>query len=179
MRSFSKSAFLIFCLFFSVEGFSQENIPDSSKTKIIVAAKEIISAAGNCALITLDDKGLPNVRTMDPFVPEKNFTIWLGTNSKSRKIDQIRNNPEVALYYFDKDASAYLTIHGTAKISNDKKQKKKYWKDKWEAFYPNYPEGYSLIKVTPQWIEVISERHKIFGDSITWKAPVLHFEGER
>ena len=51
-------------------------------------------SAKTCALITLDSEGRPRVRVMDPFIPENDFTVWFGTNPKTRKVEQIKNNPD-------------------------------------------------------------------------------------
>ncbi|GAG99038.1 unnamed protein product [marine sediment metagenome] len=95
-------------------GFGQQIEKESGNAdqRLIEAAKEIMTAAGNCALITLDDEGVPRVRAMDPFAPEDDLTVWFGTNSRSRKVDQIKKDPRVSLYYLDKDASGYVIIHG-------------------------------------------------------------------
>jgi len=149
---------------------------DSSDKKLNNAAREIMAAAGTCALITLDENDTPMVRTMDPFLPENDFTVWFGTNPKSRKVNQIKKNPKVTLYYLDKDASGYVVIHGTAQLVDDQKEKEKRWKDEWEAFYPNKTEGYILIKVIPEWMEVLSYTRGIFSDPKTWQPPVVVFD---
>lgn len=181
MKSLTKflcSLYLIL-LFFPVKGISQEGLKDTIKNQLVEVAREIISIAGNCALITLDEDGSPRVRTMDPFLPESDFTIWFGTNAKSRKVGQISKDSRVTLYYFEPSASAYVTIHGTAEIVSDPKEKEIRWKKQWEAFYPNYPDGFCLIKVSPKWMEVISQKHGIFGDSITWQAPKHSFDSSK
>ena len=142
---------------------------------LIAAAKEIMTAAGTCALITLDDEGAPRVRAMDPFAPEEDLTIWFGTNSRSRKVDQLRKDPRVSLYYLDNDASGYVIIHGRARLVNDPKEKEKRWKAEWEAFYPDKTEDYLLIEVTPIWMEVLSPPRGISADPMTWQPPVVNF----
>ena len=149
---------------------------DTSGIKLINAAREIISAAGTCALITLDEEGRPRVRAMDPFAPESDFTVWFGTNSKSRKVNQLENDPRVTLYYLDGDASGYVMIHGTAELVNDPVEKEKRWKDAWEAFYKDKTEEYLLIKVSPVWMEVSSTTRGIYGDTITWEPPTILFD---
>jgi len=174
-----KSIYLIFTilLFIPFKSFSQNiDLNDISNIKIKNAAREIMTAAGTCALITLDEEGRPRVRVMDPFLPESDFTVWFGTNPKSRKVNQIKKNPKVTLYYLDSDASGYVMIHGKAQLVDDQKVKEKRWKDEWEAFYPNKPEGYLLIKVSPEWMEVISYTHGILGDPTTWQPPVILFD---
>ena len=64
-------------------------------------------------------------------------------------------------------------VYGKAEIINNKEAKETHWKNEWKAFYPNKTEGYVLIKVTPEWMEVISNPRQIFGDSVTWEAPKI------
>ena len=158
-------------------GFSQlaEQGNANADQRLMVAAKEIMTAAGTCALITLDDEGVPRVRAMDPFTPEEDLTVWFGTNSRSRKVDQINKDPRVTLYYLDEDASGYVIIQGVARMVNDPAEKEKRWKAEWEAFYPDKTKDYLLIEVTPIWMEVLSPPRGISADPLTWQPPVVNF----
>lgn len=158
------------------QSFSQNNnLVKPSTDEIKTAAREIITNAGTCALITVDSEGRPRARAMDPFTPEEDFTIWFGTNNKSRKVNQIKNNPNVTLYYLDSDGSGYVMVCGKAEIVNTDEAKLKWWKQEWEAFYPNKEENYTLIKVTPEWMEISSEPREIYGDSVTWQPASVKF----
>ena len=66
-------------------------------------------------------------------------------------------------------------IYGEANIIDVKAEKEKYWKEEWLAFYPDYPTGYALISVLPEWMEVVSESRGITGDSLTWQPPGVTF----
>ncbi len=169
----NKIKYLIFSIFLlPLCLFAQEiNQKDSIRTKKISIAKEIMNGAENCALITLDSEGRPRARTMDPFSPEEDLTVWFGTNPKSRKVNQIKNDPRVTLYYYDQSTVGYVMIQGTAELVNDKDAKKQYWKEQWTAFYPDNDEHYLLIKVTPNWLELVSYKHGMEGDSIHWTPP--------
>ena len=142
---------------------------------LIAAAKEIMNSEGSCALITIDDEGVPRVRAMDPFAPEEDLTVWFGTNSRSRKVEQIKKDPRVSLYYLDEDASGYVIVQGVARLVNDPKEKEKRWKSEWEAFYPDKTKDYLLIEVTPIWMEVLSPPRGISADPVTWQPPVVNF----
>ena len=158
-------------------GFSQNKESDElSQNTIINAAREIMLSAATCTLITIDEQGRPRARAMDPFLPEGDFTVWFGTNPKSRKVDQIMKDDRVTLYYVDHDNSGYVMIHGKAQIIDDQIEKEKHWKVEWEAFYPNKQEAFVLIKVYPEWMEVISNTRGILGDEETWEAPRVIFE---
>jgi general stress protein 26 len=166
---------IVFSLFLIVFA-SCNNAKNPVKKDLKEIAKEIMIDAKNCALITIDSIGVAHARTMDPFLPEENFTVWMGTNSHSLKVKQIQNNKNVTLYYFDKETVSYVTLQGFASIVNTKKEKEKFWKTAWKNFYKNKTTDYILIKFTPNKANVISEKYNILGDSISWKTPHINFK---
>lgn len=167
----------LFLVVIPLEISAQNTEPDMlTDEQLMTAAREIMNEAGTCVLITLDAESNPMARIMDPFLPENDFTVWFGTNSRSRKVSHIKNNPTVTLYYQDKDASGYVVVHGDAQIVDDQEEKEKRWKDAWEAFYPNNREGYLLIKVSPKWMEILSYNRGIISDPGTWQTPVVVFD---
>lgn len=163
---------VFFFLFANICSCTQEN--ETKKNKIEIA-KEIIEASKNCALITVDSLGIAHVRTMDPFLPEEDFTIWMATNSESSKVNEIRRNSKVTLYYFDKENPGYVTLEGTAMLIDTPKTKEQYWKDEWKNFYNEQKTNYLLIKFIPSKLYLISEKYNILGDSLTWKSPEITF----
>jgi len=176
MKKFLPLIFAIFLLIPNL-GFAQnKEDAESSNNKLRIAAREIMASSETCALITLDDEGRPRVRAMDPFPPETDFTVWFGTNSKSRKVAQIKMDPRVTLYYLKEDQSGYVMLHGIAEMVNDPEEKEKRWKEEWVAFYPNKADDYLLIKVSPEWMEVISYAYGIQGDPVTWEPPRVVFD---
>ena len=84
----------------------------SEREKLVAAAREIIAIARYCTLITQDSHGRAQARTVDPFPPDENMVVWLATNPRTRKVAEIRRNPRVTLYYFDRESQAYVTIYG-------------------------------------------------------------------
>jgi general stress protein 26 len=155
---------------------SQESGKSQGQAELIAAAREIMTTARYCALITMDSAGRPQARTVDPFEPDEDMVIWLGTNSRSRKVKSIRRNPRVTLYYFDRESQAYVTISGIARLVNDPKEKAKRWKDEWKDFYPDRAKDYLLIKVTPVNLEIVNVKKGILGDPHTWKPPSVNFQ---
>jgi general stress protein 26 len=166
--------------FISFPGYSQEEKPDDlQRNQLIDAARDIMASAGTCALITIDQQGRPRVRAMDPFPPEEDFSVWFGTKLGTRKVEQIKNDPRVTLYYLADNQAGYVMIHGEAKLVYDQDEKDRRWKEEWEAFYKNKTEDYLLIRVIPEWMEVISYTHGIQGDPETWKPPMVLFGGDK
>ena len=146
-----------------------------SRADLLRAAREIMLAARYCALITVDETGRAQARTMDAFAPEEDMVVWMATNPKTRKVAEIRRDPRVTLYYYDGASQSYVTIAGRAQLVNDPAEKQKRWKEDWKAFYPDRDAGYLLIAVTPERLEVLSPSRGIGNDPVTWRPPSVDF----
>jgi general stress protein 26 len=177
LRPYAITFALAFCISITASVQAQQKpAPRPDRETLIATAREIMQTARYCALISLDVNGRPHARTMDPFPPEKNMVVWFGTNAHSRKIREIRRNRRVTLYYFVREDQAYVAISGRANIITDPKAKLKYWKEEWKEFYPDRENGYALIKVIPQTMEIVSVKKGIIGgNSITWDPPTVTF----
>ena len=151
---------------------AQEKVQRDS---IIVAAREIMAQQTYCALITIDSAGLPEVRTMNPFPPDSNMVVWIATNSRSRKIQEIKNNPNVCLYYADhKYATGYVAINGKAELVDDMNIKLKMKREYWNQAFPDF-QYLVLIKIIPQTINVLNYKRGMVNDTLTWKTPSIKF----
>ncbi|HEX9934005.1 MAG TPA: pyridoxamine 5'-phosphate oxidase family protein, partial [bacterium] len=97
------SSFLIALAFsFAANSAAQEKPAAAvNRDSVIAAAREIMDSQQYCALITVDSTGRPQVRTMNPFPPEQDMSVWMATNSRTRKVQEIRRDPRVCLYYAD------------------------------------------------------------------------------
>ncbi len=181
-----KTAFKYFCFFVFLfcisfylprgDSYAQEKkISAAENDTLLSAARQYIKNVRFCALVTNDSTGFPHVRTMDPFLPDEDWIIWFGTNPRSRKVNEIRNNPKVALYYTGNKGEGYVTITGYASLVNNQSKKDSLWKDEWSRFYKNRKEDYLLIKVIPKKLEMIDYKHGIFGNKETWETPSAVF----
>ena len=47
------------------------------RAKVLAAAREIMTALQYCALVTIDETGRPQVRTMNPFQPDENMIVYV------------------------------------------------------------------------------------------------------
>ena len=142
-----------------------------SRAELLTVAREVMESAHFCALITLDASGRPQSRTVEPFVPDSDFVVWIGTNPLTRKVGEIQRDPRVTLYYFDPSSLSYVSFLGRATLVNDAREKTKHWNDSWLSLYKDRDKGYLLISVVPERLEVVSTKRGIFGDSLTWRPP--------
>lgn len=148
----------------------------SGDDMLIAAARDIMEASRYAALVTLSESGAPRARTMDPFTPDSQFVIWMGTHRASRKVRDLQRDPRVLLYYQDPSGAGYVMIEGTARLVDDAVEKARRWKDEWAQFYTDRAATYLLIAVTPVRLEVVNYRRGVVGDSATWKVPAVSFD---
>ena len=175
-------SFIAFVLLVSAaapQSESQNRNREGTRDELISAARQIMNTARYCALITTDAKGSVQARTMDAFAPDEQMIVWLATNPRTRKVTEIRRHPRVTLYYFDRENQAYVTLHGIARLVNERSEKARHWKEEWSAFYPNRNRDYLLIKVWPTRLEVVDTKKGIVGDSKSWRPPTVSFPETR
>ena len=146
-----------------------------SRAELLGIAREVVEEAAFVSLATLDEEGFPAVRAMDPLPPDDDWVVWLATNPGSRKVDQLRARPQVALHYLADGVPAYVTLIGRARLVDDPEPKARHWKESWTPFYPDRDQSVLLIEVTPIRLEVVSEAHGAPGDPETWRAHVVEF----
>lgn len=149
-----------------------------SRDSLLSAAREIMGMQKYCALITVDSAGHPHARTMNPFPPEEDMTVWIATNSRSRKVQELRNNPSVCVYYADhKEAHGSVAITGRAVLVDDMNEKMKRKRAYWEQAFPDF-KYLILIKVIPEHLDVINYARGLSNDPLTFKAPSVEFEAK-
>ena len=146
-----------------------------SRAELLGIAREVVEGAAFVSLATLDAEGFPAVRAMDPLPPDDDWVVWLATNPASRKVEQLRARPQVALHYLAEGVPAYVTLIGRARLVDDPEMTARRWKESWTPFYPDRSESVLLIEVTPIRLEVVSEAHGAPGDAETWRAHVVEF----
>jgi general stress protein 26 len=180
MKAFINTTFTI-CLAvvlliqFPVKGQAQSTQSQIPTDTLMSAAVEIIQSAPFCALSTVDSTGQPQVRTMNPFPLKDDMVIWFATGRTSRKVDEIRNNPKVSVYFSDHTNSrGYVNITGTAEILDDKELLVKMKRTYWEGI-PNWQDIFVLIKITPKTLDVINYKKGVSGDPKTSRASVIVF----
>ena len=145
------------------------------EAKILAAARAIIAEDPVAGLITLDSNGVPRVRSVGVSDPEEDLTMWIGTRRTSRKVAQLRANPNATLYFNFDDVSGsfakayYASFMGIASVHTDVATAAKSAPDEAtrKAYWPNFPHDYASIRFKPLWLEVTG--HGIKGDKVNWQ----------
>ena len=152
---------------------AEEPRPKLDRKQLIAAAREIMAGQTYCGLITLDETGRPQVRTMNPFPPEEDMTVWFATNTRSRKVQEMRKDPRVVLYYANhKEATGYVALSGRAVLIEDMQEILKRKRAYWDQAFPGL-RNLVLIKVVPERLDVLNYAKGALGDEVTWRTPSL------
>jgi general stress protein 26 len=156
---------------------------------VLASARALMQADSNAALITVDDQGRPRARTVytmlqnpDPADRTKGATIWIMTRVSSRKVDQIRENASVTVYFDDDDGVSYVSVMGQAVIHRDPNHpiaralymaKLPEHEDR-AYFWPAFPQDFLMIEVRPMWLEHMGARDH-HPDKATWRPQAVVF----
>lgn len=148
-----------------------------SRAEIVAGGRDVFAKARYCTFITVGDDGHPQARIVDPLAPDAGFVTFVATNPLTRKVKEIQRNPRVSLSCFDAASSSYATLLATATIVTDAAEKTRRWKAEWNPFYPGGVKGdaYTLIRLTPVRLEVVSVSRGLEGDAKTWRPLTIDF----
>jgi general stress protein 26 len=120
---------------------------------------EIIGKPHLASIATLNEEGKPWVRYVMA-TGDRDLTLRFASFLDSRKVSQIKKNPEVHLtcgVTAPEWADSYLQIQGRAEISADEAERHGYWKDDLKRYFsgPDDP-NYCVVKVDPYRIEYMA-----------------------
>lgn len=138
--------------------------------ELAAAARTVMALDPTPTLVSLDAEGRPRARTVQVSDPDEDFVLWIATKPNTRKVAQLRGDPRVTLHYADDGVGAYVSVMGTATLHDDAGTLGAHTfhdEDDLAAFWPDYPEDYLLIRVTPDWIEVLGGGAE--PDPETWR----------
>ena len=139
-------------------------VKDVEEAKI--SALKLISESKAAYLTTIDSDGFPitramfNLRNKEQFPEfseffqnqEDIFTIYISTNTSSTKVEHLKNNPLLCVYFCDADNFQGFMLGGSVEFIDDIKLKKNIWLDWWTKYYPKGIEDsdYTLLRLTPK-----------------------------
>jgi len=147
----------------------------SDDAVVLDLARKTIEKARYATFVTVDEAGQPRTRIVDPFLPDAKFVIYVATKPNTRKVQQIKTHAQVTLFYFDKADRNYVSVMGQAELLTDTATKLKMRRDAdSDRIYPNFPDDYVLIKITPKWIEGLLPGYR--GDPDNWRPTSVQME---
>lgn len=87
-------------------------------------------------LTTQEPDGDFHTRPMYTHDIDPEGTVWFFTYDDSRKVREIRRNPQVGISYADHNEQTYVTVGGTAQVVKDPAKTDELWIDGLKAWFP-------------------------------------------
>lgn len=127
-------------------------------------SKELLQLADAAYVTTVNQQGFPETRAMFNlrrteqfpgltafFAGEDDFTVYLTTNTSSRKIAQLADNARTSVYYCRTEDWRGLNLIGEMTIVNDRAVRERLWQKGWELYYPAGPDDpdYCVLMMKP------------------------------
>lgn len=158
-----------------VEAMAASPRPASTREFRLAVARRVMIAARFSSLVTNGVDGRAQARIVDPLPPGPAMEVYIATNPKSRKVSEIRRDRRVTLLYFDPATMAYVTVMGEAEEVTGSAREGHY-KDEWAGFFPrDQPGTWTLYRIRPKRLEVVSAGDGLSGDGVTWRPDAVEF----
>ena len=148
---------------------------------ILAAARAMVAEDTIASLVTVDSDGMPRVRSVEVRPADEARVFWITTRRSSRKVEQIRGNPNAALHFAFDDipngnaGAFYASFMGTASVHTDAetiaviRPPEEILRQRW----PNFPNDFAAIRFAPRWLEVVGKGVRASEDRWQPQAVVL------
>ena len=122
---------------------SNDNARDAER------AWELMKKIGFAMLVTRDGDKL-RARPMSAYLERENNAIYFLTDARRHKDDEIARNPGINLSFADASAQKYVSLTGTAVVSNDRAKIKELFSTPAKAWWDNAEDpNIRVLKITP------------------------------
>ena len=98
---------------------------------------EALIARSAIALVgSINPQGFPCIKAMLKMETEGIKSAWFSTNTSSKRVAQFLSNPKASVYFVDEQNFKGLLLVGEMQVLQDKKSKKRLWREGFEVYYP-------------------------------------------
>ena len=123
------------------------------KETAIQQALALVDRSSIVMLGTNSDDGAPNIKAMLKMENEGLKTVWMSTNTSSRRVGQLRCDPRVCLYFIDMEKWMGVMLVGEVEVLQDAESRQRLWREGYERYYSlgvNDPD-YTVLRFTARW----------------------------
>jgi general stress protein 26 len=116
---------------------------------------DLIEKVGVC-MLTTQSAGRLRARPVEARPERKICLIFVVTDVRSAKPDEIEANPDICLAFVDPKAKAYLSIAARARVTRDTAKIEQVWRITDTAWWPGGPTdpNVCLLRIEPQIAEL-------------------------
>ena len=110
---------------------------------------QLMEKIGFAMLVTRDGDKL-RARPMSAYLERDNNAIFFLTDARRHKDDEIARNPAINLSFADASAQKYVSLTGTAAVSNDRAKIRELFSTPAKAFWDSAEDpNIRVLKITP------------------------------
>ncbi len=114
---------------------------------------DLTEKIGFCMLVTKAGADI-RARPMSAYVERLENAFYFLTDVESHKDDEIARRPEVCLAFADSRGQKYVSVTGTADVSNDRDRIRDLWSTPAKAWWDSAEDpSIPVLKVTPAYAE--------------------------
>ena len=122
---------------------------NDNSTRDIDRAWDLMKKIGSAMLVTRDGDKL-RARPMSAHVERENNAIFFLTDARRHKDDEIARHPDINLSFADTGGQKYVSITGTASVSNDRAKIKQLFSTPAKAWWDSAEDpNIRVLKITP------------------------------
>lgn len=146
-------------------------------TTVMGAALRIMRASRYCVLVTVGDAG-PHARVVQPFHPDHDLAVRVGTSPTSRKATEMRATGKALLVYTRERDGACVVADCDA-VEVDDPDRHRWFMPQWRAFWPAGPDAdFTAFRCLPHRLEVWSARDGVTPPPFGLRSAVLTRDGD-
>jgi general stress protein 26 len=113
-------------------------------------AWELMKKIGFAMLVTRDGDKL-RARPMSPYLERENNAIYFLTDVHRHKDDEIARNPNINLSFADPSGQKYVSVGGTAAVSNDRAKIRELFSTPAKAWWDSADDpNIRVLKISPE-----------------------------
>jgi general stress protein 26 len=113
-------------------------------------AWELMKKIGFAMLVTRDGDKL-RARPMSPYLKRENNAIYFLTDARRHKDDEIARNPNINLSFADPGGQKYVSVGGTAAVSNDRARIRELFSTPAKAWWDSADDpNIRVLKISPE-----------------------------
>jgi general stress protein 26 len=134
---------------------------------VIDLAKKLTDGKRPGILATVDEHGMPHLRWMATLSLHDWPLLYTITSPASRKVEHIKNNPNVSWMFSNEELNVIINIRGKARLATDFGKMQRVWKlleDKSKAYFLSIATdgpGFAVIETEIEDIDAVVPKYDI------------------
>lgn len=120
---------------------------------IIIESNQLVEDSKIVMVGTNGENGYPNIKAMMRLEHDGLKKFWLSTNTSTKRVELLKKDNKICLYFVDQEKFAGLMLTGTVEFLQDRQSREMLWNDGCEVYYPlgiDDPD-YTVLCFTAEW----------------------------